>query len=239
MNAAERPRERLIAHGPESLKTEELLAVLFGTGRPGCDVVQMSRELLNKYGGLKNLSRAHVTELAPRRKHKESCECVKGIGEAKAVSLLAALELGRRAAVEEERSDTLKSRIQFWARQLAGDEREFIIAVYLDENEKTISDERLSYGGCDGAELDAPYLMRRAVRLSCRSMVLLHNHPSGALMASSEDIRLSRSIKSMLDVLGIDFYGHCVTAGGKYRLIQEDGCSEAHAFFSRAMGEKL
>lgn len=64
MNASERPRERLVTRGPEALKTEELLAILFGTGREGCNVIEMSRELLNKYGSLKNLSRAHALELA-------------------------------------------------------------------------------------------------------------------------------------------------------------------------------
>lgn len=220
MNASERPRERLVTRGPEVLKTEELLAILFGTGREGCNVIEMSRELLNKYGSLKNLSRAHALELAGRNRPYDG---VKGIGLAKAVTLLAALELGRRATGEEERRDSLKSRLDFWTMQLSADEREFIIAIYLDRKDVPIADERLSYGGVDGAMLDAPYLMRRAVRLNCAALALVHNHPDGDLTPSDDDLFLSRSVARMLQVLQIGYYGHYIAGGGRIRRIPGDG----------------
>lgn len=220
MSVSERPRERLVACGPEALKTEELLSILFGTGRKGCNVIEMSRELLNKYGSLQNLSRVHAFELAGRGR---SCDSVKGIGLAKAVTLLAALELGRRAACEEERHDSLKSRLGFWIRQLSAEEREFIVAVYLDRKNVPIADERLSYGGAGGAVLDAPYLMRRAVRLNCAALVLVHNHPDGSLTPSSDDLFLSRSVAKMLQVLQIGYYGHYIVSDGRIRRIAGDG----------------
>lgn len=220
MNASERPRERLVTCGPEALKTEELLAILFGTGREGCNVIEMSRELLNKYGSLKNLSRAHALELAGRSCPRDS---VKGIGVAKAVTLLAALELGRRATSEEGRCDDLKSRLDFWTMQLSADEREFIIAIYLDRKDVPIADERLSFGGVDGAVLDAPYLMRRAVRLNCAALALVHNHPDGDLTPSDDDLFLSRSVAQMLHVLQIGYYGHYIAGGGRIRRICGDG----------------
>ncbi len=221
MAAGERPRERLISCGAESLKNEELLAILFGTGRQGCDVLEMSRELLSKYGSLKSLARAHVRELAGRG--TRGAEGVKGVGEAKAVTLLAALELGRRAALEEDRRDDLKSRIKFWTNRLNLDEREFIVAVYLDAKGRPIADERLSFGGVDAAALDAPYLMRRAVRLDCASVVLLHNHPDGDLTPSREDLQLTRAVARMLGVLQIGFYGHYIVGGGSYRRVDSEG----------------
>ena len=224
MTAGERPRERLIARGAESLKNEELLAILFGTGRQGCDVLEMSRELLNKYGSLKSLSRAHVAELTGKRSAVDGS--VKGIGEAKAVTLLAALELGRRAAVEEERRDDLAARLAFWTQSLSADEREFLVAIYLDGKDRPISDERLSYGGVDGALLDAGYLMRRAVRLDCASLVLLHNHPDGDTEPSGEDMRLTRGVARMLDTLQIGFYGHYIVGGGHIRRIPDDSGGE-------------
>ena len=224
MTAGERPRERLIARGAESLKNEELLAILFGTGRQGCDVLEMSRELLNKYGSLKSLSRAHVAELTGKKSAVDGS--VKGIGEAKAVTLLAALELGRRAAVEEERRDDLAARLAFWTQSLSADEREFLVAIYLDGKDRPISDERLSYGGVDGALLDAGYLMRRAVRLDCASLVLLHNHPDGDTEPSGEDMQLTRGVASMLDTLQIGFYGHYIVGGGHFRRIPDDSGGE-------------
>lgn len=213
---SEMPRERLLAHGPESLKTEELLAILFGTGRQGCDVLSMSRELLERYGGLKNLSRAHVAELTGKGG-------VKGIGEAKAVTLLAALELGRRAVEAEQHEGDVKDRLAFWARRLALDEREFIVAVYLDRADHPIADDLLSYGGPDGAVLDAPHLLRRAVRLDCASLALMHNHPDGSPGPSDDDISLTRRLAAMLRVLGIGFYGHFIAAEGRCRKIPGEG----------------
>ncbi len=218
MTVGERPRERLISGGAESLKTEELLAIIFGTGRQGCDVLEMSRELLNKYGSLKSLARAHVRELTGGGNSAK--DGVKGIGEAKAVTLLAALELGRRAAVEDERRDDLASRLLFWANRLSAEEREFIVAVYLDAKDRPIADERLSFGGTETAALDAPYLMRRAVRLDCASVALLHNHPDGDLAPSREDEELTRGVGRMLATLNIGFYGHYIVGGGSYRRVE-------------------
>jgi len=237
MTAGERPRERLIACGAESLKTEELLAILFGTGRQGCDVLEMSRELLNKYGSLKSLSRAHVYELTG----KNACggESVKGIGEAKAVTLLAALELGKRAAVEAERDDDLEGRLAFWTRTLSTDEREFMVAIYLDAKDRPITDERISYGGVDGALLDASYLMRRAVRLDCASLALLHNHPDGDLEPSPEDLRLTRGVAKMLSTLQIEFYGHYIVGGGAVSRIDDKTESDDEAATRAAAAHKI
>ncbi len=212
---SEMPRERLLALGAEALKTEELLAILFRTGSQGCDVRSMSRALLEKYGGLKNLSRASAAELS-------SSGGVKGLGETKAVTLLAALELGRRANDEEEFGGDVESRLSFWARRLENEEREFIVAIYLDRKNRPIADDRLSYGGPDGAVLDAPHLLRRAVRLDARSLVLLHNHPGGSLRPSREDLKLTAQIENRLHVLDIDFYGHYITAGGRLQLITKE-----------------
>ena len=224
LTKSEMPRERLIACGAESLKNEELLAILFGTGRQGCDVLGMSRELLNRYGSLKNLSRAHIAELTGKGRGKG--DNVKGIGEAKAVTLLAALELGRRAAVEDERRDDLDARLLFWVRQLSCAEREFIVAIYLDDKNHPIADERLSWGDSDGALLDAPYLLRRAVRLDCASLVLLHNHPDGDLEPSDEDRRLSKGIREQLRILQIGFYGHFIVGGEDIRLIPDEAAAK-------------
>ncbi len=227
---AELPRERLLALGAESLKTEELLAILFRTGSQGVDVLSMSRELLKKYGGLKNLSHASATELS-------SSGSVKGLGETKAVTLLAAFELGRRAAWEEERGEDLESRLSFWARRLEDEEREFIVAIYLDRKNRPIADDRLSYGGPDGAVLDAPHLLRRAVRLDCEQVVLLHNHPCGSLSPSNDDLKLTAEIRNRLRVLDIDFYGHYITAAGRLQLIANEMNEAEQSVLSAAQGK--
>ena len=218
MQLQDRPRERLIAHGPEALKDEELLAILFATGRKGVDVIKMSRELLSRYFSLKNLSKASVSELTNREKG----DAVKGIGKAKAVQILAALELGKRAALDRKQPGTFEEELEKWAREFENEEREFIVAIYLDRRGRLIADDRISYGGPDGASLDAPYLMRRAVRVGCTSLALLHNHPNGVPEPSSDDLYLTRCVAKMLRVLDIGFYGHYIAAGGKTVRIPEE-----------------
>lgn len=215
------PRERLEKHGAAALKDNELLAILFRTGVPGCNALEMSQALLDRYGGLKNLSRATVPELTGAGNDDSS---VKGIGSAKAVTLLAALELGKRAALAHEPKLDLKRTLCEWARDLEFEEREFIIAIYLDKRDRPIArGERLSYGGPDGASLDAPYLFRQAVRIGCSSLVLMHNHPDGCLEASGDDRRLTDYIAKRLEFLDIGFYGHYIIAGRHVRRIPNDG----------------
>ena len=237
MAKEEQPRERLLAYGAQALKDEELLAILFRTGTPAHDVLEMSKILLARYGSLHNLAKAHPSELfetpaakARRKRRAAKSETgtagdglVIGIGEAKAVTLLAALELGRRAAFERKRTETLKERLGQWALRLAAEPREFIISIYLDESDRPIADDMLSYGGLYGASLDAPYLMKRAVRLNAYALVLMHNHPDGSTAPSGDDMQLSLSIAKMLKVLDIDYYGHYITAKGALFRIKGDG----------------
>lgn len=216
LTADEMPRERLLALGPSALKTEELLAILFRTGVSGCDVLTMSHKLLDSYGGLKNLARATVAELT-------SGDVIKGLGTAKAVTLLAAIELGKRAVDEEDRDGSLRGSLMRWAHELALDEREYIVAIYLDAKDRPIAADRISYGGTDGAALDASYLMRRAVRLDCSSLVLMHNHPNGSTVPSQDDMYMTEQIRDMLEVLAIRFYGHYIAASGRPYRIKKDG----------------
>ncbi len=233
------PRDRLLALGAESLKTEELLAILFRTGSQGVDVLSMSRELLEKYGSLKNLSRASAAELSPKRNSRAEGGGVKGLGETKAVTLLAALELGRRARDEEDALDDVESRLSSWARRLEYEEREFIVAIYLDRKNRPVADDLLSYGGPNGAVLDAPHLLRRAVRLDARSLVLLHNHPGGSLRPSKDDLKLTAQIESRLRVLDINFYGHYITAAGRLQLITDEMRRSEESLLSAAQTNKF
>lgn len=99
--------------------------------------------------------------------------------------------------------------------RLRNEEREFIYGIFLDNSETPIGYDKVSYGGFDGASLDAPYLLRRAVRLGAASVVLLHNHPNGTPRASNDDIRLSHAVAKRLSVLDIAFYGHYIVAGDR------------------------
>lgn len=201
----ERPRERLLNSGPESLSVIELLAVLLRTGTNGEDVLEYSASLLDKWGGLEGLCRARPAELMQE----------KGLKEAKVATIAAVIELGRRIAMlGSQHKDSWNARIEAIALETQFADREQIYAVFLDAKDRVLDEETLSYGGQNGAYLDIPVFYRKAVRLNAYNIVLIHNHPDGTLYASREDISLTDNIRHGLKLLGIGLKGHYIAANG-------------------------
>ena len=210
----ERPREKLLRLGPESLSAAELLAVILRTGRHGEDVMALSHGLLSRMGGLEGLARASVAELMQE----------KGLKEAKAASLAAALELGSRiAVVSAGEKKEWKSRLLSIALETKYSERETIYALFLDARDGLIDEAELSYGGMAGAYLDLPVFFRRAVRAGAYGVVMVHNHPDGSRVASRDDERLTEHVRRALGVLGIKLKRHYIAAGGELFPIGGDG----------------
>jgi DNA repair protein RadC len=203
----ERPREKMFAHGAESLTVVELLAILLRTGLKGHDVLDFSASVLNECGGLEGLCRMTPAELKQ----------IKGLKGAKAATLSAVIELGRRIARlnSSNKRDSWNERLEVIARNLEFYDREEIYALFLDSKDKVIDEETISYGGQSGAYLDVPVFYRKAVRLAASSVVLLHNHPNGVKRASSEDAALTEHLRDGLRTLGIKLKGHYIAAKGE------------------------
>ncbi|SMG24444.1 JAB domain-containing protein [Dethiosulfovibrio salsuginis] len=206
MTGDQLPRERLLLKGPSALSDGELLAVLLRTGDGSRDVVGLSSYILSSFGGLRGLSKSSVQELMS----------LKGLGVAKSTAILAAIELGRRISLLalNESGDRTKISVALDEIRLfiSEEDREFIIALFLDEKEGIIAREKLSYGGPDGASLDLRYLLKKAVRLDSKGLVLVHNHPNGTLDSSYEDKVLTKIVKEKTDALGLDFLGHYIVS---------------------------
>ncbi|MBL3593198.1 MAG: DNA repair protein RadC [Synergistaceae bacterium] len=212
---SERPRERLLSQGPGALSLRELLAILLRTGCCDRDVFTVAEGLLRDFGGLEGLARVTAAELL----------AVKGLGEAKTATLLAALELARRLraeALREEGSPSWRGRLAWWASELADESREYVVALFLDGRERLLGEERLSYGGLNGAYVDMSFLLRRAVRIGAEGVVLLHNHPDGSLAGSADDQALTLALKRRLALLDMQLLEHFVVAGGAYRPLGTD-----------------
>ena len=205
-----RPRERLCRLGASGLSDVELLAVLLRTGTAARGVLELAGSLLAEFGGLRAMAQASPSELV---------QSIGGMGEAKAAALLAAFELGRRSSNEQEGLPPLKAWLADWACQLRPEAREFVVAGFFDDQDRLLGDERLSYGGPDGAALDMPYLLRRAVRLDCRGVALLHNHPDGVSEPSMEDRKLTDYLACRLELLNIRFIGHFLIVGGRVSVV--------------------
>ena len=210
----ERPRERLLRVGPESLSLQELLAILLRTGQRGNDVMALAAGLLRDYPDEHALAHATPAELCG----------FSGLGTAKAATLLAAIELGRRSWGDGKASEEphWQSVLRDLEKSMIREEREFIMTLFTDRAGKVLGSEKVSFGGLDGAFLDAPYLCRRAVRTGAAGVVLIHNHPDGNPKPSDEDRSLTAAVSRQLKLLGIELIGHFVVAGGKSRPVSAD-----------------
>ncbi|MDI9369462.1 MAG: DNA repair protein RadC [Synergistaceae bacterium] len=214
--AEERPRERLRRRGAASLSVPELLAILLRTGSRGKDVLELSADVLGKFGDLRGLAKASDEEMME----------LPGLGDAKACVLLAAMELAKRLSCQRDEttaSEGWRARVERLAGELADEEREFIFAIHTRRNGSVIQEDRLSFGGAEGAFLDVKYLLRRCVRLNSHGLILVHNHPDGSLQPSVDDIKLTDFLSRRTQILGIDLLGHFVVANGESRRISLAG----------------
>lgn len=210
----ERPRERLWNCGAGALSLVELLAILLGTGTKERNVLGLAADLVEAFGGVSGLVRVSAAELLAFR----------GLGRAKASHVLAALELARRLNDPSERGFSgcpWQRRLGEIARQVVHEEREFIFSLFLDRRGYVLGEERLSFGGLEGAFLDLPVFLRRAVRLDAVRIVLAHNHPKGTRTPSREDHDLTVHVARRLGVLGIQLEGHFILAQGAWFLVPE------------------
>ncbi|WP_081208799.1 RadC family protein [Salegentibacter sediminis] len=214
----DRPREKLLQKGKLSLSDAELIAILIGSGSPNESAVQLSKRILaSGKNNLSELGKLSVQQL---------CK-FKGVGPAKAVSIIAALELGRRRRIEEalERKKISSSASVFELMQPVIGElphEEFWI-IYLNNSNKVIEQLQLSKGGITGTLVDVRLTLKKALELSATSLILVHNHPSGTLLASEPDKQLTRKLKTAAQSLDIKVLDHVIVTENSYFSFADEG----------------
>ena len=201
----DRPREKLMKIGRSAMSNADLLAILIGSGSTEQTAVDLCREILYDSGqNLNELGRLSITDLMK----------YKGIGEAKAITIIAALELGRR----RENSQPKKREYirvsndcyRLLKAELSDLAHEEFWVVYLRQNNSVIKKERLSVGGLTGTTADGRVIFRRAIENKAASIVLAHNHPSGNLRPSTSDIELTKRLKKSASLLDIKVIDHII-----------------------------
>jgi len=202
----ERPRERLTSHGAHALQDSELVAVILRTGARGTHAIDLARELILRYGGLRGVLSAPLHELCQTH----------GLGMAKASSLAAVLEMARRAHVEPLRSRNLMSHPeavrQYCVAALGHLEIELCLALFLDQRLHLIEATELARGTLNQASLYPREVVREALRRHAAAMVLAHNHPSGATRPSAADVALTRHLKQALALVDVRLVDHLIVA---------------------------
>ncbi|MEO9482353.1 MAG: DNA repair protein RadC [Ekhidna sp.] len=201
----DRPREKLVLKGKTALSEAELIAILIGSGNKKQTAVELSQHILNQCSNdLANLARLSLKDL----------QKFKGIGEAKAITIVAALEIGRRRKESEpaKKAKIVSSGAAFDL--LRGDlmdlNHEEFWLILLKQNNEVIKKEMLSRGGVSGTVVDAKIIFKRALEETASGIILAHNHPSGNLKPSKEDIHLTKRLKDAGRTLDITVLDHLI-----------------------------
>lgn len=216
--ADDRPREKMISKGKGTLSNAELIAILIGSGNGELSAVELAREVLNAVGdNLYDLSKLSIDEL---QQHK-------GIGEAKAVSIAAALELGRRWSVTspEQRKSISNSQEAYESFLALIDDptKEHFMVAYLNRGNKVIKVERISTGGLSRTSADPKVIFKNALLKEATALMVCHNHPSGVPRPSAEDKNLTKNLIAAGKIFDINVLDHLIIGENSYFSFAEHG----------------
>ena len=216
--ADERPREKLLAKGPESLSSAEIIAILLATGTGKKTAVDLGKMLLNEFGSIEKLSQASLKELTE----------IPGIGPAKALTLMAAFQLSRNMQKEvaekqfvyfKQPSDVAKIFIPMFGHE----KKETFAIALMDTAGKYMWTEKITIGTLNASLVHAREIFRPAIKHSAASIILVHNHPSGQLTPSAEDLKITKQIVEAGKVVDISVHDHVIVTHDSYISLKEEG----------------
>ncbi|MBK0370967.1 RadC family protein [Flavobacterium agrisoli] len=214
----DRPREKLMLKGKAALSDAELIAILIGSGNRNESAVDLSKRILSSVNNnLNALGKLNIQQLMN----------FKGIGEAKAISIIAATELGRRRRAEdsEELTKITSSKAVFEIMQpIIGElpHEEFWI-LFLNNSNKVLSKSQQSKGGITGTMVDVRLVFKQALEIGATAIILCHNHPSGTLIASDADRQITKKIKTAGESLDVKVLDHLIITETKYFSFVDEG----------------
>ncbi|WP_019908979.1 RadC family protein [Paenibacillus sp. HW567] len=213
----ERPRERMMHYGAESLSQAELLAILLRTGTRAESAIHIAQRMLGQAGGLRGLADLSIEELTN----------IKGIGLAKAVQLKAGIELGRRMANSRLTEPVIirspKDAAEILTEQLRYLQKEHFVCLFLNTKNHVIAQETLSMGSLNASIVHPREVFRAAMKCSSAAIICAHNHPSGDPTPSPEDISLTSRLLQAGEIVGIDVLDHLVIGDGSFVSLKEKG----------------
>jgi len=214
----DKPREKLMAKGKDALSDAELIAILLGSGNREKSAVELAREILiESKNNLNALAHFSITDLMK----------FKGIGEAKAISIAAALELGRRRreaeVIEKKKIKTSKDAFEYMQPVLDNKPFEEFWVIMLSRSNKIISRQIISSGSLSGSLADPKKIFKLALEKLAAALILAHNHPSGNLTPSESDKKITTKIVSAGSILDINVLDHVIIGDGEYFSFADEG----------------
>ncbi|MBG9590134.1 RadC family protein [Cytobacillus firmus] len=213
----ERPRERFVQNGPESLSNHELIAILLRTGTKDESVLQLANRLLTHFEGLRLLKDASLDEIT----------AIKGIGSAKAIQVLAAVEIGRRISKltyddryiirsPEDGANYVMHEMRFLS-------QEHFVCIYLNTKNQVLHKQTIFIGSLNASIVHPREVFKEAFRRSAASIICIHNHPSGDPTPSREDIEVTKRLAESGKIIGIDVLDHLIIGENKFVSLKEKG----------------
>lgn len=205
----DRPREKLAKYGPDKLKDSELLALILGSGTKGIDVLELSRKILTRYRN-KEIGSASIKDLTE----------IKGLGTAKASEIVACFELGRRF-LNGKSASIILSPEDVWNRMadIRESKKEHFIVFYLDSRNQEIKREIVSMGTLNESLVHPREVFEQAIKNNAASVILAHNHPSGNVESSQDDIDMTKKLIKAGKLLGIEVTDHVIVAKACWKSI--------------------
>ncbi len=214
----DRPREKLIKNGVSSLSDSEILAILISTGTKNLSAIELARNILHSYNNdLQELGKASLHDLIK----------LKGIGEAKGISILAAFELGRRkqnfAPGKKIKIGSSKDAYKIFKPLLEDLNHEEFWILMLNRSNTVIDKTRISTGGISGTVIDTRMILKNALDKLTSGLILFHNHPSGNITPSEADKKITEKIQSAASVMDISLLDHIIVGGNNYYSFADNG----------------
>ena len=213
----ERPRERLIKYGAESLSDAQLLAIILRTGGGGRGVLSLSMELIDKFKGFRNMDCASIAALSSE----------KGLGKAKIAQIKAAFELGKRLMREPSDGKPVFSSSRFvysyFSPLFKNVKKEMLFCALLDAKNRLMREVRVSEGTLTNSPMHPREAFREAIRESAASVIFVHNHPSGDPEPSRDDLAVTERLRDTGRIIGIVVLDHLIIGDGRFVSLKEKG----------------
>lgn len=210
MQNLEKPRERLMNYGAQNLSNEELIAIIIKCGTKNINSKELASKILNEMGGIDNFDNIRINKISS----------IKGIGKAKACQILASLELGRRVyyvkSKENIKAASTTDIYSLYRSEFDKDLQEKFCAIYLDTKKNVIRFKTLFKGTLDKSTVHPREIFKEALLLSASSVIVMHNHPSGDINPSIEDIEITNSLIKSGEMLGIKLVDHIIFGNNAY-----------------------
>ena len=214
----ERPRERLIKFGEESLSNSQLLAIILRTGNgTKSNAIDLARMLLDHYGSFRALDSASISELC----------AIEGIGTAKAAQIKAALEIGKRLLRQKtgprKKITSVEDIVNYYKPYLRDLKREVFKIMMLDSRNKIIKEMTISEGSLNASIVHPREVIREIIRESASAVIFVHNHPSGEPKPTREDIEITKRLVKACDLVGVRVLDHIIMGDDEYTSLADEG----------------